>query len=203
MGRRYGGRVHFSEKPVTRTSWKLLMYAFTVDDVEKREATSDLRGLPLHAAAKLYQEFDLLHAEGLVLSLKYTFDAASEQQGAASFRCEYGAARWTLQHSQSSFLRADSYRVLRDNKIVATFLGRWAFLPAELTLADGASFTCIRGFYQTTVRSVDGSKIAGAKLSWTGSLLGHSAIQVERTAEPGWVIPLLLILLHLTTYQSN
>ena len=179
------------------------MYPFTVSKVEKREATTDLRGLPLRAAAKLYQEFDLLFAERLILSLKYTFDAASEQRGETSFRCEYEAESWTLQHSQSSFVQADSYRVLRENEIVATFLGRWAFLPAKLTFANGASLSCVSGFYRTTVRSEEGNKVASARLRWTGSLLGRSAIQVERTAEPGWVIPVLLILLHLTTHQSK
>ena len=179
------------------------MYAFPVNDAEKREGPHDLRGLPLYAAAKLYQEFDLLDAERLVLRLKYAFNAAYEEQGAASFDCTYGGNRWTLKHSQSGFLQTDSYRVLRDSELVATFLGRWAFLPAKLSFTDGSSFSCVRGFYKTTVRSIEGTKVAGARLRWTGSLLGRSAIQVERSADPIWVIPLLLILLHLTTHQRN
>ena len=179
------------------------MYAFPVNDVGGREVLPDLRGLPLCAAARLYQEFDLSDGERLVLSLKYAFDATYEEQGATSFRCIYEAERWTLQHSQSGFLQADSYRVLRNSELVATFVGRWAFLPAKLSFTDGSSFSCVRGFYKTTVRSIDGSEVAGARLRWTGSLLGRSAIKVERNADPGWVIPMLLILLHLTTYQRN
>jgi len=178
-------------------------YAFIVKEDEPQGAPGDLRGVPLYAAARLFEEFDLLFNSRVILSLKYAFNAATEQQGATSFHCEYGSARWALQHLQSGFLQADTYRVLRGDNIVATFLGRWAFLPAELIFADGTSLICIRGLYRTTIRDADGNKIASARVKWAGSLLGSSVICVEQTAKSNWITPLLLILLHLTTHQRN
>ena len=172
-------------------------------EVKRGIAGADLRGTSLRTTAGMFQEFHLSLDQELVLSLKYVFNPIAEEQGAICFQCTYDLKHWELLFYRSALLQIESYRLLCNGAPVATFSGRWAFLPAKLTFVDGTTFTCVRGFYRTTVRDPHGAKTAIASLRWTGSLQGSSVINVERTADTTFVAPLLLILLHLSTHHSN
>lgn len=170
---------------------------------EKQGVTKDLRGVQLRAFARLFQEFDLLSGEELVLRLKYAFNARTEEQGGFTFRCDYQSEQWNLDILRAGLLQLESYRLFMSGTLVASLSGRWAFLPAKLTFSDGATFTCVRGLYRTQIRDSKHQNIASARVRWTGSLLGSSAIRVEQAADPDRVIPFLLILLHMSTRNSN
>ena len=172
-------------------------------DVERGRAGTDLRGASLRASAGMFQEFHLSLNQELVLSLKYMFNPIAEEQGATCFQCAYDLKRWKLLFYRSALLQIESYRLLCNGAPVASFSGRWAFLPAKLTFVDGTTYTCVRGFYRTTIRDPHGAKTAVSSLRWTGLLLGSSVISVERTADLTFVVPMLLVLLHLSTHHSN
>ena len=137
------------------------------------------------------------------MRLKYAFNAQTEEQGGFTFQCDYQGEQWTLEFFRVGLLQLESYRLLRGGMLIASLFGRWAFLPAKLTFADGAVFTCVRGFYRTQIRDSRRQRIASARVRWTGSLLGSSAIRVEPAVDSERVIPFLLLLLHMGTHQTT
>ena len=170
---------------------------------EKQRQAKDWRGVQLRAFARLFQECDLLCGEELLLSLKYVFNARTEEQGGFTFQCDYQGEQWTLEFFRVGLLQLESYRLLQGGRPIAALSRRWAFLPAKLTFADGATFFCVRGFYRTQIRDSLRRRVASARVRWTGSLLGSSAIRVESTTDPERVIPFLLLLLHMGTHQTT
>ena len=170
---------------------------------EKQGQAKDWRGVQLRASARLFQEFDLLYGEELLMRLKYAFNARTEEQGGFTFRCEYHSEQWTLDFFMVGVRQRESYRLLRGDTLVASLSGRWAFLPAKLTFSDGAIFTCVRGLYRIQIRDSRRQRVASARVRWTGSLFGSSAIRVEPAADPERVTPFLLLLLHMGTHQTT
>jgi hypothetical protein len=161
------------------------------------------RGMRLNARAKPYAEFELYLQNKPFMSMEYFPALATENQGGTLFRCKCDGDTWELHYFPTSWLQRESYKVLRNSEAVlhtdVLRIARWV----DVTFADGVRWKIRVGVFNIKVRNGSGEIILRSSPR-IGFIMGRSGIKVEKTENNNSrLIPLLLVLLHLSTHHKN
>jgi len=159
-------------------------------------------GTTFEAQAKLFAEFDLLSGEKSVIKLLYASVPEVEKLGGLAYRAEHDSKLWELHFLRSAWLQRGSYCVLCEGVLVAKTDVLRIFRFAKVTYSDGLIWGLRSGIAGTVVRDSAGVQMVHSSRK-IGLVLGKSEIEIDGTASEEKILPILLILLHLTTHQSD
>ncbi len=161
-----------------------------------------MKGKIFQAQARPFAEFDLLSGQDRILNLRYVFSAEVENCGGIAYQCECNTKRWELQFFRSALLQRESYRVLCDDVPVLKTNVLRIFRSVDITHSDGLVWHCRTGIFGTVVRDSKGLRMLQSSPR-LGMILGMSSIRIDGSADQERILPILIILLHLTTHHSQ
>lgn len=159
-------------------------------------------GSDFKASAHPFAEFSLYSGQDEVLRLRYIFDSEVEKLGGISYQSEYFGRHWILQFFRTPYLQRESYRVLCDGTLIARTEVFRLLRSVEVAYSDGTIWHCHIGILGLEIKDFEGHQILHTFVI-PGLILGGSSIQIDHAVERDRVLPLLIILTHSTTHNSD
>ena len=160
------------------------------------------KGTSFEAYARPFAEFQLCARQDDVLRLRYVFESDVEERGGTVYECEYFHRQWTLQFFRISYPQRESYKVWCDSELVAGMDVFEQLRSAEICYPDGTVWHCRTDVLGSVITGPENDRLLHTYPK-PGLILGGSSIHLDCTVSLARVLPLLIILTHFTTHDSE